>query len=52
MNAECSMTNKPPKAKPPKPADVELEPDAWERFEAAVDKAVKAKEPVKPPRPG
>jgi hypothetical protein len=28
---------------------VELETDSWERFEATVDKAVKPKEPVKPP---
>ena len=45
------MVKTPPKAKTqkPKPSDVELEPDAWARFEATVDKAVRPKEPVKPP---
>ena len=36
-----AMTAKaPPKAKKPKPSDVELEPDAWERFETTVEKVL------------
>ncbi len=37
-----------PKQKKPKPDEVELEPDAWERFEKAVGKMVpKRKAPEK-----
>jgi hypothetical protein len=34
------------KAKKPKPADIELEPDAMERFERAVDKMAPARRPA------
>ena len=45
-----SMTSKaPPKAKAPKPSDVEVEPDAWDRFEQTVDKALRnPKDKAKP----
>lgn len=49
------MTSKArPKAKDrkPKTSDVELEPHAWDRFEATVNTVVQAKEPMTPPRPG
>lgn len=52
VTLSSDMTRKaPPKAetRKPKPSGVEREPDAWERFEATVDKTVKAKEPLKPP---
>ena len=44
--AKRSEVVKSPPKDAPKPADVELEPDAWERFTAAVGKVVKA-----PPKP-
>ncbi|MDZ4372427.1 MAG: hypothetical protein U1C74_13530 [Phenylobacterium sp.] len=44
------MTSKaPPKAKKPKPSDVELELDAWDRFERAVEQVLHApKDKAKP----